>query len=65
MERLSLRRRYLQESLGPGLREDGISLPKSYGHGPFGANFHEVSISHFFNARVIALSFKDFLYKFG
>src|ERR1700733_3258644 len=28
MERLSLKRRHLQESLGPGMREDGISMPK-------------------------------------
>jgi hypothetical protein len=39
MERSSLKRRSLREMLGPGMRD--------YGHGPFGVNFHEVSIGLF------------------
>jgi hypothetical protein len=55
---LSLKRRYLQERLGPGLREDGISLPKSIlmVMGPLASTFtkccQEVSIG-LFNAQYL------------
>jgi hypothetical protein len=53
MERLSLRRRCLEEVLGPW--SEGIwhqyAQKHAYGHGDFGANFHEVSIGLCLNAR--------------